>query len=82
VTEIYAAGEEKIPGVDAAGLVEAIRAHGHRDVRLVAELDDVVARLPDDLREGDLLLTLGAGSIGGLGPRLLEALAARAGEPT
>ena len=36
LTEIYAAGEDKIPGVDSAALVDAIRAHGHRGVQLVA----------------------------------------------
>ncbi|MCZ6781793.1 MAG: UDP-N-acetylmuramate--L-alanine ligase [Proteobacteria bacterium] len=77
VTEIYSAGEPKISGVEAAPLVDAIRAHGHRDARLIADLDAVVEQLPGELREGDLVITLGAGSISGLGPRLLEALQAR-----
>ncbi len=77
VTEIYAAGEEKIPGVDAAALVEAVRAHGHRNARLIADLDAVVERLPAELAAGDLVLTLGAGSISGLAPRLLAALEER-----
>jgi UDP-N-acetylmuramate--alanine ligase len=74
VTGIYAAGEDKIPGVEAAPLAEAIRAHGHRDVRHVAELDDVARRLPPELEPGDLVITLGAGSVSALGPRLLAAL--------
>ncbi len=74
VTEIYPAGEDKLPGVDAASLVEAIRAHGHRDVRFVPELDAVLAALPRELEAGDLVITLGAGSISSLGPRLLRAL--------
>jgi UDP-N-acetylmuramate--alanine ligase len=75
VTETYAAGEDKIPGVEAARLAEAIRAHGHRDVRYLPELDEVARRLPRELAAGDLVITLGAGSISGLGPRLLAALA-------
>ncbi|MEN8182654.1 MAG: UDP-N-acetylmuramate--L-alanine ligase, partial [Myxococcota bacterium] len=75
VTEIYAAGEPKLPGVGAGLLVEAVRAHGHRAVQLVPELDEVLARLPGELEPGDLVVTLGAGSISSLGPRLLEALA-------
>ena len=75
VTEVYAAGEEKIPGVDAQALTDAIRAHGHRDVRFVAELDDVVTSLPESLAAGDLVITLGAGSVSSLGPRLLARLA-------
>ncbi len=85
VSEIYPAGEEKIPGVDAEGLAEAVAAHGHRHVRHVGDLAEVVARLPAELREGDLVITLGAGSIGRLGPALLERLRGgdphRAGEP-
>jgi UDP-N-acetylmuramate--alanine ligase len=74
VTDVYAAGEEKIPGVDAEGLAEAIGAHGHRDVRFVRDLGEVPAALVPELRAGDLVITLGAGSVSGLGPRLLAAL--------
>jgi UDP-N-acetylmuramate--alanine ligase len=77
VTEIYAAGEPKLPGVEAAALAEAIRARGHRDVRFVAELDAIPAALAAELRAGDLVLTLGAGSVTRLGPALLSALEAR-----
>jgi len=80
VTDIYAAGESKIPGVEAELLTDAIRAHGHRDVRFVAELDRIVEELPAELEAGDLLLTLGAGSISGLGPRLLAEIEARASQ--
>lgn len=76
VTDVYAAGEEKIPGVDAEALAEAIAAHGHRGVRFVRDLAAVPAALVPDLRPGDLVITLGAGSVSGLGPHLLAALAA------
>jgi UDP-N-acetylmuramate--alanine ligase len=74
VTEIYAAGEDKIPGVEAQLLVEAIHDHGHREVRHLANLEQVAERLPEELREGDLVLTLGAGNISRLGPMLLARL--------
>jgi UDP-N-acetylmuramate--alanine ligase len=77
ITEIYAAGEPKIPGVEAASLAEAIAARGHRGVRFVPDLESLPEELVPELREGDLVLTLGAGSIGGLGPRLLAVLAER-----
>jgi UDP-N-acetylmuramate--alanine ligase len=79
VTDIYAAGEDKIAGVDAEGLAEAISAHGHRGARFVRDLAEVPAVLVPELRAGDLVITLGAGSVSGLGPRLLGALAERAG---
>jgi UDP-N-acetylmuramate--alanine ligase len=75
LTEIYAAGEDKLPGVDGRSLADAIRSHGHRDVRFVAELDEVAETLPSELRPGDLVITLGAGNVSTLGPRLLAAVA-------
>jgi UDP-N-acetylmuramate--alanine ligase len=77
LTDIYSAGEAKIPDVEAARLAEAIRAHGHRDVRFAANLDDVVAELAATARAGDLALTLGAGSISQVGGRLLAKLGER-----
>jgi UDP-N-acetylmuramate--alanine ligase len=74
LTGIYPAGEEKIPGVDAAALVEAVRAHGHRDVRFVADLEALPGALAPELRAGDLVVTLGAGSIHLAGPKLLRLL--------
>ena len=74
LTEVYSAGEEKIPGVEAAPLADAIRAHGHHDVRFVPDLDDVLDALAADVRPGDLVLTLGAGSIATLGTRLIGRL--------
>jgi UDP-N-acetylmuramate--alanine ligase len=74
MTEIYPASEEKIPGVDVPPLVEAIRAHGHRDAHFVADLDEVVAQLVRIAEPGDLVITLGAGSIATLGARILEQL--------
>ena len=75
LTDIYPAGEAKIPGVEAAPLADAIRAHGHHDVRFAANLDDVLAALVATARRGDLVVTLGAGSISQVGARLLAALA-------
>jgi UDP-N-acetylmuramate--alanine ligase len=75
VTEVFAAGEDKIPGFEAAPLVEAMRAHGHREARFVADLDTLVAELAAEARSGDMLLTLGAGSIATVGARVVTALA-------
>jgi UDP-N-acetylmuramate--alanine ligase len=79
LTEIYAASEQEIPGVEASGLVEAIRAHGHREAHFVPQLDAVVDRVVAEARPGDLVITLGAGSISTLGRRILAGLDARRG---
>ena len=76
LTEIYAASEDKLPGVEASLLAEAIRDHGHRAVYFETDLDAALARLLREVRAGDLVVTLGAGSIATLGARLVSALAA------
>jgi UDP-N-acetylmuramate--alanine ligase len=48
-------------------------------VHLVQTLDEVVSQVADMARSGDLVLTLGAGSIGDVGDRLLEAIARKTG---
>lgn len=77
LTDIYPAGEEPIPGINSAKLAEKIGAFGHRDVRHVGKRQDVPQALLPLLREGDLVLTLGAGDITQLGPELLAAIEAK-----
>jgi UDP-N-acetylmuramate--alanine ligase len=74
VTSVYAAGEERIAGATGDALADAIRAHGHRDVTFVEKRVDLPAALLPRLREGDLVLTLGAGDITQVGPDLLSLL--------
>ncbi len=75
VLDIYAAGEKPIPGVTAEDLAEGIRAHGHRQVTyLGSDRARVVDYLVQITRPGDLMLTLGAGDVGQIGPELLSKL--------
>jgi UDP-N-acetylmuramate--alanine ligase len=74
VTSVYAAGEERIPGATGDALAEAVRAHGHRDVTFVEKRTDLARTLLPRLREGDIVLTLGAGDITQVGPELVELL--------
>ena len=75
VMDIYAAGEAPIEGVSAADLAERIRAHGHRNVTyLGGERAPLLDYLCEITRPGDLVLTLGAGDVGQLGPALLARL--------
>jgi UDP-N-acetylmuramate--alanine ligase len=77
VMDIYPAGEAPIPGVTAEHLAEGIRAHGHRDVTYVgSDRERVVQRLLEIVRPGDLVLTLGAGDVGQIGPDVLRRLGA------
>ncbi|HEX4762294.1 MAG TPA: Mur ligase family protein, partial [Sphingomicrobium sp.] len=63
VTPVYPAGEEPIDGVDAAALVEGLRAHGHRMARTVEDLDELCRNLRDLAAEGDMVICMGAGDI-------------------
>ena len=63
ITEIYPAGEEEIPGVSAEALAQAIQ---HPNVRYESSFADLPSALVETLKVGDVLLTLGAGSIGGV----------------
>ncbi|MFZ5570581.1 MAG: UDP-N-acetylmuramate--L-alanine ligase [Thermodesulfobacteriota bacterium] len=75
VLPIYAAGEEPIPGVEAGRLFENIRDHGHKDVIYFGEPAAAVPYLMKTLKQGDILLTLGAGDVWKLGEQLLQQLA-------
>lgn len=74
LTDVYSAGEQPIEGADSAHLVQAMRQHGHRDVHHVPQRSDLVAALTGKLLPGDVVVTMGAGSITQTGPELLAAL--------
>ena len=79
LTDIYAAGEQPIPGISAQVLAEAVRRSVRVPVELVPALDDIPAAVARLTKPGDLVLTLGAGSIGTVGDRILEAIRSREG---
>jgi UDP-N-acetylmuramate--alanine ligase len=81
LTEIYAAGEERIEGVTGDALHQALRRRGHLDVRFVPGRDRLADALLDLARPGDLVLTLGAGDIHRTGDELLALLRAGAAVP-
>ncbi len=70
LTEVYAAGEAPIVGADGRALARAIRTRGAVEPVFVEDIGDVPAQLERVLRPGDVLLTLGAGSVGGLAQAL------------
>lgn len=71
LTDVYAAGETPIADADARALARGIRARGKVEPVLVPKVGDAPAALASMLRDGDVLLTLGAGDIGTL-PALIE----------
>ena len=77
VLDIYAASEKPMPGVTAQALVDRIRSFGHRSAEYAGSLDGAVDAVMGVVREGDLVLTLGAGNVWQAGDRILAALRER-----
>ena len=77
LTDIYSAGESPLPGVTIEALADAVRAGGRAPLHVIKPLAEVPAAVARIVRRGDLVITLGAGSIGGVGDRILAALRSR-----
>jgi UDP-N-acetylmuramate--alanine ligase len=78
VTKIYAAGEDPIKDVDSRNLVDSIRRESGTEVKYLEDEEAVRRHLPGWLREGDLLVTLGAGDVWRWGEGVLSELEALA----
>jgi UDP-N-acetylmuramate--alanine ligase len=78
LTDIYAAGEDPLPGVTVDALAASIRRATRAPVDVVPLLDDVPAAVARSAKRGDVVITLGAGSVGTLPDRLMRALEATA----
>ena len=74
VTPVYAAGEDPIDGVSSQSLVDAIRGHGHNSVHHVEDRSTLPQAIASELREGDVVITMGAGNINKLLGELLPLL--------
>jgi UDP-N-acetylmuramate--alanine ligase len=72
VTDVYPAGEAPIDGFDARALCQSIRARGRIEPILVPDIERLAAELPSMLEVGDLVLMMGAGSIGHVAQTIRE----------
>ncbi len=78
LTEVYAAGEELIAGADGRALCAAIRARGKVNPIFIEDVEQLGNDLKTILHDGDLVLTMGAGSIGRIASQLKESLTVEA----
>ncbi len=78
VTDIYAASEDPIPGIDGQVFAESVEQHGHKSVEYVGSVASGVARLTEIAQPGDLVLTMGAGSVSLAGEDVLRRLEEKA----
>jgi UDP-N-acetylmuramate--alanine ligase len=74
VSDIYAASEPEVEGISAQALVGKIQEYGHRGVKYSGSLDDSVRAIVAGATDGDVILTLGAGSVSRCGDRILDGL--------
>ncbi len=74
ITSIYPAGEKQLPGVDSEWLAQGIKEHGHKDVLVCTDLEEVYSTLEAMVKPKDVVVTLGAGNVNEVGVQLLDAL--------
>ncbi len=71
LTEVYAASEQPIVAADGRALARALRVAGKVEPVFVESIGDVPQAILDIVRDGDVVITMGAGSIGGIPGKLL-----------
>ncbi|HLQ09658.1 MAG TPA: UDP-N-acetylmuramate--L-alanine ligase [Steroidobacteraceae bacterium] len=76
VTEVYAAGETAIPGADGRAICRAVRSRGQLEPLFVEKVEELAQALKDVIRDGDVILAMGAGNISAVAHALPDALAA------
>ncbi|GAA5177918.1 UDP-N-acetylmuramate--L-alanine ligase [Niveibacterium umoris] len=72
LADVYAAGEAPLVAADGRSLARAIRVAGKVEPLFVEEIGEMPARILEVAREGDVVITMGAGSIGGIPGKLVQ----------
>jgi UDP-N-acetylmuramate--alanine ligase len=78
VAEVYAAGEAPIAGADGRAICRAVRTRGLIEPVFVERVEDLAEALRTVLRDGDVVLTMGAGNIGAVAQELKSRFASGA----
>ena len=63
VTEVYAAGESAIAGADGRAICRAVRSRGQLEPLFIEKVEELGTALKDVIRDGDVILAMGAGNI-------------------
>ncbi|HRM94165.1 MAG TPA: cyanophycin synthetase, partial [Alicycliphilus sp.] len=74
LTEVYAAGEAPIVAADGRALARALRVAGSVEPVFIDDIADLPQRIASAARDGDVVLCMGAGSIGGVPAKIVELL--------
>ena len=73
LSEVYAAGEAPIVAADGRALARALRVAGKVDPLFVDEISDMAAAIAEQARDGDVVIVMGAGTIGGVAAQVAQA---------
>ncbi len=74
VLDIYAASERPIEGITAEVLTDNIKRYGHKNARYIGDIESAAAAVVPFIEEGDIIITLGAGTVTRLSDEILEKL--------
>jgi UDP-N-acetylmuramate--alanine ligase len=74
LAEVYSAGEAPIAAADGRTLAHALRVRGEVEPIFVEQMNDMAAAILRFVRDGDVVITMGAGSMGSVAPKLLQML--------
>ena len=74
LADVYPAGEAPIVAADGRALARAVRVAGRVEPLFVNTADEIAAAVESRVRDGDVVITMGAGSVGGVAPRLAGAV--------
>ena len=74
ISDVYSAGEQKIPGVSKDDLVTGLSGYGHRHAVAVSNLQELSKLIADNAKSGDIVICLGAGNISSWASKLPKLL--------
>ena len=77
ISEVYAAGEDPIEGINGEALAAAVSEHGHQDAHYLSSQHDLAKLIAPEMKAGDMIICLGAGSISQWAYALPEQLQAK-----
>ncbi len=72
LTEVYAAGEKPIVAADSKSLIRAVRVNGKLEPKFVGTVDALAQAILDVAQDGDVVLVMGAGSVGCVAPDVAQ----------
>ena len=74
ITDVYAARENPIDGITGEIIAQQAQLYGHRNVHYIPDFDKIVEFLSSELKDGDMLITIGAGNVFKIGKMIMEKL--------